>query len=92
MGSVYKGELATNASQSAPPSAMNVTGARPVTNTGAISPSTTNVSTTHTAVGIAPLGGIVHHAKDVPLGRVRGGRSSPYRTESDSTRAVGSST
>ena len=72
---LYKGELATNASQSAPPSTMNVFGARPVTNTGAISPSTTNVSTTHTAVGIAPLG-IVHHAKDVPLGRVRGGRSS----------------
>ena len=76
--SVYKGELATNASQSAPPSAMNVTGARPVTNTGAISPSTTNVSTTqysrrHSTPGDStPRDGCA-------AGPSEGGRNSPYR-------------
>ena len=41
---------------SAPPATTNVTGSRSFTDSGASSPSTTNVNITHTAVGIASLG------------------------------------
>ena len=65
--SVHKGELARSVSKSAPPTATNVTGSRPFTESGASSPSTTNVNTTHTAVGIVTPGNSTPHTTDKPL-------------------------
>ena len=54
---------------SAPPATTNVTGSRSLTDSGASSPSTTNINITHTAVGIAPSGNSTPHTTDKPLGR-----------------------
>ena len=67
--SVHKGELARSASKSAPPTTTNVTGLRSFTDNGASSPSTTNVTTTHTAVGITPSGDNTPHTTDDALSR-----------------------
>ena len=65
----HKGELDRSVSKCAAPTTTSMTGSHSFTHSGASSPTTTKVNTTHTAVGIATPGDSTPHTTDEPLRR-----------------------